>query len=125
MPLATEAFDVAMVQGGLHHLPRIPADLELTLGEVARILRPGGIFVVVEPWRTPFLDLVHRFTESRLARRASPKVDALATMIEYERSTYEQWLRNANPILESLSTHFLPRRRWLRLGKLYFVGARR
>lgn len=125
MPLRTTSVDAAIVQGGLHHLPRIPDDLELTLGEVARILRPGGLIVVVEPWLTPFLRVVHRVSEWPFVRRASPRVDALATMIEHERPTYQKWLDHGPAILATLSQRFDVRRRWVRFGKLYFVGVRK
>lgn len=125
MPLASGSFDVAIVQGGLHHLPQIPTDLDRVLTEIARILRPGGLLVAVEPWRTPFLDLVHRVSEWPLVRRVFPKIDALATMIENERVTYQQWLDMPHAILDLLSRRFEVRERWAALGKLYFVGARR
>ena len=125
MPLASESFDVAIVQGGLHHLPKMPADLDLTLAEITRILRPGGLLVAVEPWRTPFLDIVHRVSDWPLVRRVFPKIDALATMIENERVTYEQWLGMPQAILDLLSRRFEVRERWAALGKLYFVGTRR
>ena len=45
-----------VVQGGLHHFPELPADLELTLAEIRHVLRPGGLAVIVEPWLTSFCD---------------------------------------------------------------------
>ena len=122
LPIATGIADVAIVQGGLHHLPRIPDDLARTLEEVRRALRPGGLFVMVEPWRTPFLDAVHLLSRSRIMRRFWGKMDALATMIEHERVTYEQWLSAPEAILTSIARSFRVVRREERWGKLYLVG---
>ena len=87
LPLADGSCDVVIVQGGLHHLPVLPDDLELTLAEVKRALRPGGKFVMVEPWLTPFLRVIHFLSEQRIVRRLSKKFDAFATMVHYERET--------------------------------------
>lgn len=125
LPIASQSVDIATVHGGLHHLARLPDDLASTLREVARVLRPDGVFVAVEPWRTPFLDAVHWVCRSRWARRAFAKIDALATMIELERSTYEQWLASDRPILATFEHHFRPVRRRVRMGKLHFVGSPR
>lgn len=125
LPVATGSADIAVVQGGLHHLPTIPQDLGVVLREVARALRPGGIFVAVEPWDTLFLRLVHRVCEIPLARRTLPKLEALATMIEHERATYEAWLRHGPVVLAELDRHFEPRRAHIRLGKLHYVGTPR
>jgi hypothetical protein len=76
----------------------------------------------VEPWDTPFLRLVHRASDIQLVRRVLPKVDALATMIEHERVTYEAWLRNAPMIISELDTHFDRRQLRMRLGKIHYVG---
>jgi SAM-dependent methyltransferase len=124
MPIATASVDIAIVHGGLHHLPRIPEDLSATLSEVGRVLRTHGLFMAVEPWRTPFLDLVHRFCRWPIAREASSKIDALATMIELERSTYEAWLESAREILAVFDRHFVRRQLRIRLGKLHYVGVR-
>ena len=48
--------DVLIVQGGLHHLPVLPDDLEQTIAEMHRVLKQNGRVMVVEPWRTPFLE---------------------------------------------------------------------
>jgi SAM-dependent methyltransferase len=122
LPIATHTADIAIVQGGLHHLPRIPDDLSDTAREVARVLKPRGLFVVVEPWSTPFLAMVHCICRSRLARRAYRKIDALATMIELERPTYERWLAKGTTIISELDRYFERRMLSTRLGKLYYVG---
>jgi SAM-dependent methyltransferase len=116
------SLDIVLVQGGLHHLPEIPGDLEKTLIEIKRVLRPGGRFVMVEPWRTPFLRVVHTFCNLSLARRAWGKLDALATMIDRERTTYERWLSQGQPILRLLQAHFDPELKSIGWGKISFVG---
>src|SRR5207247_2410198 len=92
--------------GGLHHLLALPTDLERTVDESRRILRPGGRFVVVEPWETPFLRLVHWTSQQSLARHLSSKLDAFATMVSYERITYEQWLKSPAVVLDVLRDRF-------------------
>jgi len=125
LPIADRAIDVATVHGGLHHLPRIPVDLSSTLREVARVLKPDGLFFAVEPWRTPFLDFVHWLCKSPLVRTAYSKIDALATMIELERTTYEEWLDRDREVLATFDQYFT--RKWvsIRLGKLYYLGSPR
>jgi SAM-dependent methyltransferase len=125
LPVATASADIAIVQGGLHHLPVLPEDLGTVLTEVARALRPGGVFMAVEPWNTPFLRLVHRICGIALVRRAIPKIDALATMIEHERATYEAWLRSGPVILAELDRRFERRQLRTRMGKLLYVGTPR
>src|SRR5713226_6930164 len=92
LPFADHSKDVLIVQGGLHHLATLPDDLDQTFSEMQRVLRTGGRAVFVEPWLTPFLRFVHTVSENPFARRVSNKMDALATMIQFERRTYEQWL---------------------------------
>ena len=48
-----ERFDLAFVIGGLHHCV---ADLDQTLRNVAKILEPGGVFVMLEPNEQFFLE---------------------------------------------------------------------
>jgi ubiquinone/menaquinone biosynthesis C-methylase UbiE len=118
LPLRDHCKDILIVQGGLHHLVSLPGDLELTLSETRRVLRPGGLFVVVEPWHTPFLALVHLVCRSRTARRVSARVDALADMTDHERTTYEQWLGQPDLILAVLARHFRTELRGIAWGKL-------
>lgn len=114
--------DVMVVQGGLHHLPTIPDDLEGVLSEVHRVLKPGGCFVIVEPWLTPFLRIVHAACNVGLFRKAWGKLDALACMTEREERTYFQWLARPQIIESLLNRYFTCERRRVSFGKLLYVG---
>jgi hypothetical protein len=90
-----------------------------------RVLRPAGRVMFVEPWLTPFLRFVHWVSEIPLARRASAKIDALATMIHYERQTYEQWLGQPEVIQKLAHKYFSPAHESCAWGKWNFVGTPR
>jgi SAM-dependent methyltransferase len=122
LPFVDESKDVLIVQGGLHHLLSLPSDLERTVREAKRVLRKRGLFFAVEPWLTLFLRVVHAGCRSRFLRMTSDKVDALATMINHERKTYQQWLRQPNPTLEIFHRHFVREECFIRWGKIYFLG---
>jgi ubiquinone/menaquinone biosynthesis C-methylase UbiE len=123
LPFAARTKDVLIVQGGLHHLPVLPDDLDQTFSEMHRVLRNDGCVVLVEPWLTPFLRFVHAVSENPLARRLSNRMDALATMIEFERRTYEQWLGQPALIQKTARAHFVPVHESFAWGKWNFVGA--
>jgi len=125
LPFRDRSKDVVIIHGGLHHLANLPEDLEQTLSEMYRILRDGGVVGVVEPWSTPFLLFVHAMCRTNIARRLSRKIDALATMIRCERSTYEQWLRQPKMVLGLVEKYFQPTRQSFGRGKLRFVGTKR
>jgi ubiquinone/menaquinone biosynthesis C-methylase UbiE len=125
LPFENASQDILIVQGGLHHLPLLPDDLDRALAEGTRVLSEDGLLVVVEPWATPFLSLSHALCRSRTIRMLSPKVDALATMIHHERNTYEQWLSHPGLILDSLRKRFRVDRCHFRWGKIYFAGRKR
>jgi ubiquinone/menaquinone biosynthesis C-methylase UbiE len=125
LPFADRSKDVLIVQGGLHHLPGLPEDLEKTFSEMQRVLRKDGRVVFVEPWLTPFLRFVHAVSENPLARRLSNKMDALATMIQFERRTYEQWLALPDLIRTLARTYFTPVHESFEWGKWNFVGSPR
>ncbi|MEO7797868.1 MAG: class I SAM-dependent methyltransferase [Opitutaceae bacterium] len=114
--------DVICVQGGLHHLPALPEDLRSTVEEVRRILKPGGRFVVVEPWPTPFLHLVHAACGQAWVRASSTKFEALSCMIEHERETYFNWLGKSREQWEVLSKGFQTETKRTSWGKLSWVG---
>jgi ubiquinone/menaquinone biosynthesis C-methylase UbiE len=124
LPLATASRDVAVVQGGLHHLFTLD-DVDQALAEMRRVVTHDGRIVIIEPWLTPFLRFVHMVCERPTARRFSTKIDALATMIEEERETYERWLNAPAEYLNVILRHVAPqllRRGW---GKLIVVGSPR
>lgn len=121
LPFEDAIYDIVIIQGGLHHLPELPSDLVASLDEIRRVLKPGGRFVMVEPWLTPFLRLVHKLCFSP-ARRISRKLNTLATMIEQEKLTYEAWLSRPGEIFALIQSRFASElciRKW---GKLMFVG---
>jgi len=122
LPFTDQSKDLLIVQGGLHHLNKLPEDLEQTFREIQRVLRKDGLIMLVEPWLTPFLRLVHTVCENSVTRLFSAKLDALATMIEYERDTYERWLSSPGLILTLSRANFLPVRESFGWGKWYFVG---
>jgi uncharacterized protein YbaR (Trm112 family) len=49
LPLTSDSFDIAYSGGCLHHML-----VEEALPECARILRSGGRFAAIDPWKTPF-----------------------------------------------------------------------
>jgi SAM-dependent methyltransferase len=122
LPFADCSKDVLIVQGGLHHLHRLPDDLEKTFSEMQRVLRRDGRAVFVEPWLTLFLKFVHAVSENPLARGVSNKLDALATMIHFERRTYDQWLTQPDLITQTARKHFVSLHESFSWGKWNFVG---
>ena len=125
LPFETRSKDIVIVQGGLHHLKNLPADLSKTLSETSRVLRDDGFCVVVEPWSTPFLDVIHRVCRSRIARHAVPKIDALASMIDYEQETYDQWLAQPRMILDLFERFFSTELCSIKWGKCTYSGRKR
>jgi ubiquinone/menaquinone biosynthesis C-methylase UbiE len=114
--------DLVIVQGGLHHLPSLPDDLEQVLSAIHRVLKPRGSIALVEPWMTPFLQFVHTVCRQRAARRIWPKLDALATMIEREQVTYDAWLGQPAIIQRLLDKYFESEICSISFGKIQFVG---
>lgn len=123
-PFPSGSHDVVVLQGGLHHLEDLDRDLPLVLDEIARVLSTEGMLALLEPWATPFLSLVHAACRSRLVRRCSTKIDALATMIEEEGQTYARWLSRPSTILSALDRRFQAIQTSVRWGKLLWVGRR-
>lgn len=115
--------DAFIVQGGLHHLPRIPEDLEACLLEVHRSLKKGGTFFVVEPWSTPYLRAVHAITRMPVIRKRVARFDAFATMVEEEWETYAQWLSGKHEILDVFDRTFPSVRCTIGWGKCALVAS--
>lgn len=125
LPFADQSKDVLIVQGGLHHLPNLPSDLEQTFSEMQRVLRKDGRVMFVEPWRMPFLDFIHFVSRIPVVRRVSGKMDAFATMVENEIHTYKQWLGQPHVIKNVARAHFVPLHESFAWGKWNFVGTPR
>jgi len=122
LPFQDGSYDFVIVQGGLHHLPEFPGDLQKSLGEARRVLRPNGKLVVVEPWRTPFLTFVHAMAYNPVTRRLWKKLDAFYVLTENERDTYYPWLARSKEIIALIEEHFVGEISTQKWGKLYFVG---
>lgn len=125
LSLETASQDIAIVQGGVHHLPKLPADLDKSIAEAARVLRPGGRLVMVEPWDTPFLRAVHAASANTLLRRLWGKLDAFQVLYENEQLTYDNWLSRPKEILGVIDQYFSVQRQRAALGKLFYLGQRR
>src|SRR6266446_5451701 len=63
-------------------LKALERDLEKVLSEIHRVLKTDGRFVLIEPWETLFLKMIHWMCEKPILRRVWGKLDALAAMIE-------------------------------------------
>lgn len=122
LPFGAESKDGVIVQGGLHHLVSLPDDLEQAFAEIRRVLKSDGRVLFVEPWLTPFLRFVHGVAQLAIMRRFSPKLDALAAMIDCERATYENWLRRPTEISAIAGRYFIPVHESFAWGKWNFVG---
>jgi ubiquinone/menaquinone biosynthesis C-methylase UbiE len=116
------SLDLVIVQGGLHHLPKLPEDLDKCLSEIRRVLAPDGVLMLVEPWRTPFLQLAHFCMKVGLFCKIYPRLDALAVMTEHEFGTYSAWLDHPEQIRAVAGKYFEPVADRRSLGKWYFLG---
>lgn len=75
LPFEDRSKDIVIVQGGLHHMPALPDDLDRTLSEARRVLRDDGLLVAVKLWKTPFLAAAHAAYARRAVRRMVPKFE--------------------------------------------------
>ncbi len=79
LPIMAETFDAVFAGGCLHHM-----QTELALPEAARVLRTGGKFAAVEPWRAPLYAIGTKMLGQRedayctplTAKRVGPMQDA-------------------------------------------------
>ena len=70
IPFADASFDLVLMLKSLHHVP-LPL-MAQALGEVARVLRPGGYLYVSEPvYDGPLNDIVRLFNDEGTVRAAA------------------------------------------------------
>jgi ubiquinone/menaquinone biosynthesis C-methylase UbiE len=122
LPFENESIDCVVIQGGLHHLEDIEVTLPKVLDEIVRVLRSEGQFVLVEPWSTPFLTIVHLLIRQPWLRSRWSKADALATMVEREYPTYFAWLSKPKSIRNNIDSRFKRRYQRVGFGKLTYLG---
>lgn len=67
LPLASDSFDSVVMLGGVHHVPNRTA----LFNEIARILKPGGVFI----WREPVSDFILWRALRAIIYRYSPMLD--------------------------------------------------
>lgn len=124
LPYEDATFDVIVIQGGLHHLTLMD-DLHKTMTEIHRVLKPDGRLVLVEPWWTPFLNIVHKISDLRLSRMAWDKLDALATMTELEHQTYFDWLGRPDEVRNAIGRVVEFEQLNIGWGKIKLIGRRK
>jgi SAM-dependent methyltransferase len=70
IPLAAEAFDLALMLKSLHHVP-LPL-LDPALSEIHRVLKPGGLLYVSEPvFAGPLNEVMRLFHDEERVRAAA------------------------------------------------------
>jgi ubiquinone/menaquinone biosynthesis C-methylase UbiE len=70
IPFGDQAFDLALMLKSLHHVP-MPL-MAQALGEVRRVLRPGGLLYVSEPvFAGPLNEVMRLFHDEGVVRRAA------------------------------------------------------
>ena len=85
VPFADASFDLAIMLKSLHHVP-MPM-IGQAIGEVARVLKPGGLFYVSEPvYGGAFNSLIRLFNDEGVVRAAAQKAldDALSQAGRWE-----------------------------------------
>ena len=107
IPLPTASADIAYSAGSLHHMTTNKA-----FPEIARVLRPGGRFAAVEPWRAPLYDVGTRlfgkreanaFCRPLTAERLRPLADAFSSSRIVQHGTLTRYPMLA---LEKLGARF-------------------
>lgn len=94
LPIRSETFDAVFAGGCLHHM-----QTDLALPETARVLRHGGRFAAVEPWRAPLYALGTRILGQRedayctplTAKRVEPMAKQFSTSVFIQHGTITRY----------------------------------
>jgi SAM-dependent methyltransferase len=89
IPFKSETFDFVYTSGVLHHISW--GLLPEVLAELKRVLKPGGVFVYIEPRNSLARKLGHTAVLSPLSK-LSKNATALAECLRAEWPTYYPWL---------------------------------
>ena len=70
IPMADESVDIVMMFKSLHH---VPAELmEPSIGEIRRVLKPGGLAYISEPvFAGEFNEILRLFNDEKIVRKAA------------------------------------------------------
>jgi ubiquinone/menaquinone biosynthesis C-methylase UbiE len=72
VPFADASFDLAIMLKSLHHVPL--SLIDQAIGEVARVVKPGGLFYVSEPvYGGAFNSLIRLFNDEGVVRAAAQR----------------------------------------------------
>lgn len=77
LPIKSETFDGVFAGGCLHHM-----QTELALPEAARVLRKGGRFAAVEPWRAPLYAIGTKILGKREDAYCTPLTGARLALLD-------------------------------------------
>jgi ubiquinone/menaquinone biosynthesis C-methylase UbiE/uncharacterized protein YbaR (Trm112 family) len=118
VPLLAQSVDVVYSGGCVHHMTT-----ELAMPDIARVLRPGGRFAAIEPWRAPLYAIGTRLFGKREANafcrplnpeRVAPLYSAFSTARIVQHGTF---LRYPMLAAEKLGARFPLSSCW-HIGKL-------
>jgi arsenite methyltransferase len=103
LPYADESFDLVFSVEAICHA----ADVYQVMKEVRRVLRPGGRFVTIEPWRRPEFETLGR--SARDAAQLIETVFVLPNLQEFDRWLERTTTLGFEPILtEDVTAATLP-----------------
>lgn len=77
----------------LHHV-----DNSAVFSEMVRVLRPGGVIHILEPWPTIFRNIAD-FLTLYILHMVSKKIYYRKVAIHFEKETYSHWLKNCKKTL--------------------------
>ena len=124
LPFTDGSFDIVCIQGGLHHL-ELGNGLDKALKEIHRILKPEGKLVLVEPWQTLYLRVVHFLMGISVVRRLYKPIGIYAKLCELERDTLGPWLKEPEDILRKLADYTQELTLKKQFGKLMYIGTKK